>query len=179
LPLASERTRSNYTEELAHDEHVAPAPVPTPSGSEQQTGLGTTLGESVHERESSRRPARPRSATLPVAGGALLLGIAAAVAWKLSAPAPAPLPAESAQRTTASEPPVAPPTSIATAMAVEPSASNAPASPRPAASTALSGSVPAPLSSASAGVRPTAQAPKSLSIKRTPRATDRPELAPR
>jgi serine/threonine-protein kinase len=172
LPLASERTRSNYTEELAHDEHPV-QPVLTPPSSELQAGLRTTLGESVHERESSRRPTRPRSATLPVAGGALIVAIAAAVFWKLSAPDPAPLPAESAQKGSAAEPvpPVVPPTPVVTATAPEPPASAA--SPSPPAS--ASAAVP----SASAAARVTPAAPKPGALKHAQRAADRPELAPR
>jgi serine/threonine-protein kinase len=175
LSFASDRVRSNYADELEHDEQ--PISPPLSPATSAASGLGTTLGESVHLRDSSRRPPGRRSRTLPVTAGALLLGVASAIAWKLSTPAePANPPAEPPRGTAAAE---GRPT-------LQPVAPKPPALPLPEASVARAD---APAASAEATVR---AAPASSAVvpaltsahkppvaKRSPHPSDRPELAPR
>jgi serine/threonine protein kinase len=177
LPFASERVRANYTEELAQDEQVSPTR-PLPVAWNPASGLDTTLSQSAHESESSRPLSRQRSGVLPVAMGALLLGLVGAIVWKLAAPPPSAAPggfpsgswASSAARVSAeSPPPIARSESPhAESTIPAPPAASAP----PVASTAKPGSalsLPAPSASVA----------KQASTRRAARPTDRPELAPR
>jgi len=79
MPFASERIRSNYADEFATDtlpqlsNPISSAPSPLPN-------MSTTLGESVHERDTTRKTTTtwPLFATL----GVLMLGGAGILAWR-------------------------------------------------------------------------------------------------
>jgi serine/threonine protein kinase len=96
LEFASERVRVSYADELLLDglpHRHAPSNPPAAA----LIGLGTTLRESVHERDSSGRPAPPRRPkAAAVAGFAIFLGLALTLVWRVSRPSAAGRPVDTA-----------------------------------------------------------------------------------
>lgn len=179
LPFASDRIRANYSDELAHEDQPGP-PTPISSGAGPPAGLGTTLGESVHEREGSRRPQERSSRTLPLAGGALLLGIAGLVAWKLSTPTrssepPAELPG---QPTAAGQgAPTAGPMAPTPSVPPEPPGSTSAPPPTASSPATASAAIRSPATPSAAGSSATAIR-KPVGVKQSARSNT-PDLAPR
>jgi serine/threonine-protein kinase len=178
LGFASERVRANYADEFAVDAlPQKPGSISTPP--EVIAGLGTTLRESVHERDSSGRPAPPRrSKSLLVGGAVVVVGIGLAIAGKLAQTSYGEGPAEDVRIASGAAAVPAPALPSAPApVAASPSASadagaspDAPAAPAPSAGASVA-------SSASPATPPTASA-KPVK-RRAPPASDRPALAPR
>lgn len=107
LPFASQRVRANYNDEFERDAAQSSMPAPTPST--QEEGLGTTLSQSVHERDSQSKRASRWATVLP-GGGAfiLVLGVIVAVVRPGSKSPPKPAPTEAhVLPVVASSPPLA------------------------------------------------------------------------
>jgi serine/threonine-protein kinase len=113
LEFASDRVRGNYADEFA--EEAAPAVPAAAPAANRPLALGTTLRESVHERDTARPVSRRRTLSLPVFGTLILgAGLVAALGFRLS------------QRSNA-EPPAAPAPVVSSApAAAAPSAVGAP-----------------------------------------------------